>query len=150
MIVNLLWRSVSPILDISRPSIIIRPSVASTKRKKDNAKVLFPEPVRPKMPTYGNSQIGTTVLISRVDLLSRFNGETQVMQDIWELRLVTDDEAEVNVRVSLRLTAYLITRFSHLISPLDGHDGGGRGSTNSGSSLSSSEYSFTRSSATCL
>ncbi len=93
MIVSLLRRSVSPILDISRPSIIIRPSVASTKRKKDNAKVLFPEPVRPKMPTYGNSQIGTIVLIGYIDLFTRFDGEIQVMQDIWELRLVTDDEA---------------------------------------------------------
>ena len=87
MIVSLLRRSVSPILDISRPSIIIRPPVASTKRKKDNAKVLFPEPVRPKMPTYENCQIGTIVLTSCIDLLSRFNGEAQVMKNIRKLRL---------------------------------------------------------------
>ncbi len=90
---SLLRRSVNPIVDISRPSITIRPSVASTNRKKDNANVLFPEPVRPKMPTYRNTQFATTVLISYIDLLSRFNGKTQVMQDIREFRLETDDEA---------------------------------------------------------
>ena len=36
------------------------------------------------------------------------------------------------------------------MSPLDGHDFGGRGSTNSGGSVSSSEYSLTRSSATFI
>ena len=92
----------------------------------------------------------TIVLISCIDLLSGFNGEIQAMQDIWKRRLVTDDEAEANMRIYLLLTAYLITRFSHSISPLDGHDAGGRGSTNSGGSTSRSEYSFTRSSATCL
>ena len=64
--------------------------------------------------------------------------------------MTDDDEVEANMKISLLLTAYLITRFSHTISPLDGHDGDGRGSTNSGGSTSRSEYSFTRSSATCL
>jgi hypothetical protein len=36
------------------------------------------------------------------------------------------------------------------MSPLDGHDFGGRGSTNSGGSVSSSEYSLIRSSATFI
>ena len=30
----------------------MRPSVASTKRKKDRARVLFPLPVRPRTPTF--------------------------------------------------------------------------------------------------
>jgi len=47
-----------------------------------------------------------------------------------------------------RPTAYRITRFSHWIAPLEGHDVGGLGSTNSGGSLVSSEYSLTRSRAT--
>lgn len=52
MIVRRLRRSVKPILLVSRLSISIRPSVGSTKRKNERARVLFPEPVRPRMPTY--------------------------------------------------------------------------------------------------
>ena len=52
MIVRRLRRSAKPILLVSRLSISIRPSVGSTKRKNERARVLFPEPVRPRMPTY--------------------------------------------------------------------------------------------------
>src|SRR5882757_2206446 len=50
MMVSLLRRSESPIVEISRPSTVTHPSVASTKRKNESARVLFPEPVRPRMP----------------------------------------------------------------------------------------------------
>ena len=49
---NRLRRSVRPTLDRSTPSIKIFPSVASTNRKKDKARVLFPEPVLPRIPIY--------------------------------------------------------------------------------------------------
>lgn len=49
--VSLLRRSESPILEMSRLSMVMQPSVASTKRKNESARVLFPEPVRPRMPT---------------------------------------------------------------------------------------------------
>lgn len=49
---NRLRRSVKPTLDRSTPSIKIFPSVASTNLKKDRARVLFPEPVLPRIPIY--------------------------------------------------------------------------------------------------
>ena len=52
MMVSLLRRSVKPILEMSNPSMRIRPSVGSTKRKNESAKVLFPDPVRPRTPTF--------------------------------------------------------------------------------------------------
>ncbi len=52
MMVNRLLRSVNPILEVSIPSTRMRPCVASTKRKKDKASVLFPDPVLPKIPTW--------------------------------------------------------------------------------------------------
>lgn len=51
MIVNRLLRSVNPILDMSTPSTRILPSVASTNLKNESARVLFPEPVLPRIPT---------------------------------------------------------------------------------------------------
>lgn len=44
IIVNLLLRSVNPIFVISIPSTMIRPSVGSTKRNKERARVLLPLP----------------------------------------------------------------------------------------------------------
>lgn len=46
------------------------------------------------MPTYENNQIRAVVLIGNINLLARFDCETQVMQDIWEFRLVRDDQIE--------------------------------------------------------
>lgn len=37
---------------MSIPSITIRPLVGSTNLKNDKASVLFPDPVRPRMPIY--------------------------------------------------------------------------------------------------
>lgn len=51
MIVRRLRRSVKPTVAVSIPSTKIRPSVASTNRKKERARVLFPDPVRPRIPT---------------------------------------------------------------------------------------------------
>jgi hypothetical protein len=92
MIVSLLRRSVKPILDISRPSIRIRPVVASTKRKKDNARVLLPEPVRPRMPTYGTSQTSDVAFVGYTNLLPRFYREIQIVQHIRKLGLMAKDE----------------------------------------------------------
>ena len=49
IIVSLLLKSVNPIVEISTPSTTILPSVASTKRKKERAKVLFPLPIRDRV-----------------------------------------------------------------------------------------------------
>lgn len=50
IIVSLLRRSVNPTVAISTPSTKILPLVASTKRKSDRARVLLPDPVRPRIP----------------------------------------------------------------------------------------------------
>lgn len=50
IIVSLLRRSVNPTVAMSTPSTNILPSVASTKRKNDRARVLLPDPVRPRIP----------------------------------------------------------------------------------------------------
>ena len=52
MIVNLLRRSLSPIFEMSISSTKMRPLVGSTKRKNDKARVLLPEPVRPRTPIF--------------------------------------------------------------------------------------------------
>jgi hypothetical protein len=91
IIVNLLRRSVKPILDISRPSIRIRPVVASTKRKKDNARVLLPEPVRPRIPTCGTSQPSDVLFVGYTNLLARFYGEVQIVQHIRKLGLMAKE-----------------------------------------------------------
>lgn len=52
MIVILLRKSVRPIVEMSMPSMMILPSVASTNRKNESASVLFPEPVLPNTPIY--------------------------------------------------------------------------------------------------
>jgi hypothetical protein len=45
-------KSSRPIVEMSRPSIVIEPSVNSTKRKSANIKLLFPAPVRPTTPIF--------------------------------------------------------------------------------------------------
>ena len=60
--VNRLRRSVSPTLEMSTPSIRIRPEVGSTILKNDSPSVLFPDPVLPRMPTL-RLQISLLVLI---------------------------------------------------------------------------------------
>ena len=57
------------------------------------------------------------------------------MQDIRKVKLMTWDETGTSIGNIKQLTAYLITRLSQTTSPLDGHDAGGRGSTNSGGSV---------------
>lgn len=52
MMVSLLRRSVSPMLAMSRPSMRMRPSTGSTNRKNESARVLLPDPVRPRTPTF--------------------------------------------------------------------------------------------------
>ena len=76
----------------------IRPAVASTKRKNDNAKVLLPEPVRPKMPTYRDRQLSRSCLTRYINLLAGLNGEIEVMQHIREVRLLTRNETKMSTR----------------------------------------------------
>lgn len=52
MMVRRLLRSVSPIFEMSTPSIKILPAVGSTNLKNDNASVLLPDPVLPRIPIY--------------------------------------------------------------------------------------------------
>ena len=50
-------KSSRPILEMSIPSIRIEPECASTKRKKEAARVLLPQPVEPTMPTFSPALI---------------------------------------------------------------------------------------------
>jgi len=52
IIVNFDRRSVRPIFEISKSSTRIRPSVGSTNLKNDKARVDFPLPVLPRIPTW--------------------------------------------------------------------------------------------------
>lgn len=63
MIVKRVRKSVRPIFDVSTSSTSIRPCVASTNLKKDRAKVLLPEPVLPRMPTYCGTGEGERKLV---------------------------------------------------------------------------------------
>lgn len=137
MMVSLLRRSVRPIFAISKPSMRIRPSTGSTNRKNDSARVLFPDPVRPRMPTFSpgrtsNERWCSTLGRSGCPIVSRLRQGPHSRRQRKEER-----------------TAYRMTRSSHWITPLVGHDAGGRGSRNSGGSRGSSENSLTRSTATC-
>ena len=89
------------------------------------------------------------------DFLTRANLKRQMVQDVWQFRLPNSTRCSSGSipegkgeRAGGR-TAYRMTRSSHLIAPVVGHDAGGRGSTNSGGSRGSSENSLTRSTATC-
>ena len=52
IIVNFERKSLSPISDISKPSISILPPEASSMRNKASAIEDLPAPVRPTIPTY--------------------------------------------------------------------------------------------------
>ena len=89
------------------------------------------------------------------DFLTRANLKRQMVQDVWQFRLPNSTRCssgsipeDKGGRAGGR-TAYRMTRSSHLIAPVVGHDAGGRGSTNSGGSRGSSENSLTRSTETC-
>src|SRR5205807_1662942 len=73
MMVRRLRRSASPIFAMSIPSITIQPLVGSTNLKNDKASVLFPDPVRPRIPIYDLSvrfcsqqNVKTLCLLSRM------------------------------------------------------------------------------------
>ena len=89
MIVKRLLKSVSPILAMSMPSTIIRPSVASTKRKKESASVLFPLPIQPFQQTIICAiQIVCTCPAKNSDPLSWIDSEGKVVENIGKVRLI--------------------------------------------------------------
>ena len=106
MIVSLLLRSVRPICEISSPSTRMHPSVASTKRKKDSASVLFPDPVRPRIPTWQTPPEKTSSAlkkmtkptfspgrIEKLRLCSTFGRSGCVQSESREPTLVSDENA---------------------------------------------------------
>jgi hypothetical protein len=78
--VSLLRRSASPIREMSMSSISTEPSVASTKRKKDNASVLLPEPANrnnaQNMSRLGETDVRTCAS-ENADFLARFDIEVE-------------------------------------------------------------------------
>ena len=122
MIVSLLRKSVRPSREISNPSMTIWPCTGSTKRGKDSASVLLPDPVRPKMPIFSP---GRTVKHRSCRTSGKLGSDERCVSEL--LRLF-------EARVKERHTAYLTVRFSHEMLPSDGHDAGGRCSESSGGS----------------
>ena len=132
MIVKRLLKSARPTLEISTSSTRIRPLVGSTKRKNDRARVLLPEPVLPKTPTFSPGRISKL-------RLCRTSGRSGYSEPSSALNCTMFHK---------KRTAYRITRFSHLISPFDGQLAGGLGSIISGGSRGTSVNSLIRSTAT--
>ena len=73
----------------SSPSTTIHPSVASTKRTKERARVLFPEPVRPRIPIWICLMNRDVIVIDLSHLFARLNFEIDVVQNVGEIRLAT-------------------------------------------------------------
>lgn len=80
------------------PSMTIRPPAASTNRKKLNAKVDFPQPVDPTIPTFS---CATTSKLIPWSTLGRSGCDTISLLD----------------QLRAGLTAYLMTRFSTEMDP---------------------------------
>ena len=92
--------------------------------------------------------MSTQLVNARVaHLLPRVDLEREAVEYIWQLGLEILQRSTQLIQHK-GLTEYRMTRSLQSMRPVAGQDAGGRGSTNSGGSRSSSEYSLTRSTAT--
>ena len=87
MIVRFVRRSFRPTLEMSRPSTMILPSHASTKRKNESARVLFPQPVMNivSLKTQKSREMTRTGGSHNANLGSRRNDKAELVQYIGQL-----------------------------------------------------------------